>query len=226
MDKIIEQLPVLQSNRIDVAVFPLVNTVLFPGVTLPLRVFDERYQQMLYDVKARGWPLAISLATPSAGSQFTLNTICGAGEVQIAEVHPNGRCDALVLGQRRVKLCSIVQTEPYFIMEAETLDPRIGVAASGISRGFDEFLALVKTWAFLNPRVPEQASLLFDQFQSFGELSDFFAFHFLRRAEIKQKYLNCADPIARAEMLADHLERDLMKVSRKLFLSKNSRKIH
>jgi Lon protease-like protein len=205
-------------TRFDVAVFPLINTVLFPGVTLPLHIFEERYRQMLKDVQARGWPLAISLATPQEDKNFSLSTICGAGDVQIFREYGEKGCDILVHGQQRVKLCSIIQSEPYFVMEAEAIESD----EKPKRKKYEEFLALVKTWAFINPKFPEHLIQMFDEFASFGDLADFFVFHFIKEPEMKQVFLNCTDPMERAEMLSGYLEQDLARLSKKLARSKKS----
>lgn len=216
-------------KRIDVAVFPLPDAVLFPGVTLPIHIFEDRYAKMLEDVRTRGWPLAVSLAVPDQdqSGRFVLNSICGAGDVQIFREYPDGARDVLVHGQTRVRLCSIIQHEPYFVMEAEILgSAEKSAKAPGFQKRYDEFMALIKTWAFINPKLPEHFSLLFDHFRSFGELADFFAFHFLKDPGTKQVFLNCTDPIHRAELLSDHLEQDLVRLSRKLFRQKKAAMLH
>ena len=87
-------------------------------------------------------------------------------------------------------------------------------------------MALIKTWAFINPKFPEHLLLLFDQFKGFGELADFFAFHFLKEPAVQQVFLNCTDPERRAELLSDHLEEDLVRLSKKLFMHKKSFLLH
>src|SRR5689334_11851146 len=111
-------------RRFHVAVFPLTDAVLFPGVTLPIQVMDERYGKMFHEIEARGWPLAISLVVPGEDdSQVKLSTVCGAGHVRIQKEYPDGRCDVYVHGEQRVRLIRVLQQEPYIVMEAEEIEP-------------------------------------------------------------------------------------------------------
>lgn len=211
--------------RFDVAVFPIANAVLFPGVTLPLHIYEKRYEQMLRDVQAKGWPLAISLVTPrdsEAQDEFVLNRVCGVGEVQVNRTYPDGRTDVLVHGQRRVRLCSFIQQEPYILMEAEAYDPDPGAPGASL-RELIEFRALLKTWAFINPDVPDELGVLLDEYTDVGPLSDFFAFHFIRKATDQQIYLDVVNPLQRTEMLTRFLETDLVRLTKKV--AKLKRKI-
>lgn len=215
-------------SRFEVAVFPLANAVLFPGTTLPLKIIEDRYWKMLEDVQARGWPLAVSLVTPSNGEEVVLNSICGAGEVHFAgqeEKKSEGAPEILVHGNQRIRLCRIIQQEPYLIMEAETVEPENTVdTLSG--EGFEELRALVKTWTFINPDIPEHISLMFDNFETLSELTDFFVFHFIKSPREQQLYLDCNSPVQRAEMLSDFLEQDLLKLSRKLTKKRKTMVLH
>jgi Lon protease-like protein len=205
-------------RRLDVAVFPLLNAVLFPGVTLPLHIFEKRYRQMLDDIQARGWPLAVALATPENGHEFRLSTICGAGSVQVYQENQlRQSVDILVHGENRVKLYDFVQQDPYFVMEAEVLPAEIldaNLLMHTKVRSFSHFQEIIKNWAFINPDVPDQYTLLFNEFTDFSELSDFFVFHFIKKVSDKQVYLNCTNPLERAEMLVRFLEADSLRLKR------------
>ncbi len=253
----------IRTTRFDVAVFPIPDAVLFPGTTLPLHIFEERYGRMLADLRAKGWPLAISLVEPepSSAHEYRLNTICGAGSVQIFKEYGDGRSDILVHGTQRVKLLSFVQREPYLIMEAEAIDDATSVkispeglltgealikgggagGLSGRESGGPDFAALqdfedaeeleelrlmIQAWAFLNPDVPDELSVAFDDLIRVGELSDFFVFHFIRKVAEKQRYLNCSDPHERADRLFQYLRKDLIRQSRRQLKVKQGMLMH
>lgn len=206
------------ANRFRVAVFPLTNAVLFPGVTLPLQLSDRFNERMLQDIQAQKLPLAVSLVVPKPGEGFTLSPICGAGSVQIFHKHSDGHSDVLVHGEKRVRLCAMLQTEPYYLMEAELVEADTATETridSSSQKSFDVLKALMKAWVFLNPKIRDEWTLAFDEINSFGEMTDFFVFHFLKRPREQQNYLNCSNPIERSEKLATFLEQDLIRLSRR-----------
>jgi Lon protease-like protein len=222
-------------TRFDLAVFPLHDAVLFPGTSLPLPLEQasspegaERNKQMLADVQARNWPLAVTLvmgSRPSGGGEVRLSSICSAGQLEMIEG------SAVVHGTSRIRLLKVVQQHPYLIMEAETVP---GDEEASLERSrehlrrkrFEEFKNLIKTWAFVHPRIPDELSLLWDEFDNLAELTDFFVFHFVEGAQEKQAYLTCIDPFKRATMLARYLERDLIRQNRKMKRELRSHLLH
>ncbi len=207
-------------KRFEVAVLPLLDMVLFPGTTLPLQILEDRYRQMIQEIQANGWPLAISLVISRSENEMTLNTVCGAGVVELTDDR-----SILVHGTMRVRLKRFVKETPYFLMEAETFESSAKESEMP-TRSFTEFLALAKTWVFLNPDVPDRVSALLDRFTGPGELADFFAFHFLRDPQSQQEYLSCANPLVRSERLARFVETDLARMSKKLSRDRNTVLFH
>lgn len=201
-------------SRFEVAVFPLTNAVLFPGVTLPLQVFEERYEKMLSDIRIRSMPLAVCLVIPQSNQEFLMNPICGAGEVQLFQQYPDGHSDILVHGNQRVRLEGVIRNEPYLLMEAERLENPT-VIESHLKWSLDELKTLIQTWIFFHPDLPDYMSMIFDGFKGYGELTDFFVFHFMKKVEDQQRYLDCPNPLERAEWLARYLEVDLLRLSRR-----------
>jgi ATP-dependent Lon protease len=122
-------------------------------------------------------------------------------------------------------LVSVVQEEPYLIMEAEAFESQARLR-SRPKRALPEFKELVKQWIFLNPEVSDQLILAFNDFEDFGQLSDFFAFHFLKKAKDKQVYLDCADPFERSERLASFIEKELIRFKEEYVLSRVPRLLH
>jgi uncharacterized protein len=115
--------------------FPL-GTVLFPGLVLPLHIFEERYRALVRDLVAR----------PAGERQFGVVAIRRGWEVdqraplrlydtgctaQVRDVteHPDGRFDLTTVGGRRFVIRTIeAGAEPYLIAdpaEADRLLPAV-----------------------------------------------------------------------------------------------------
>ena len=119
--------------------FPL-GMVLFPGMILPLHVFEERYRQMVADLLAR----------PEEAREFGVIAIRKGREVASADApelydvgcvarlrettrHADGRFDLVTIGTRRFRLLRTDDTLPYYQGEIEELPERLqpGPAPSG-----------------------------------------------------------------------------------------------
>jgi ATP-dependent Lon protease len=113
----------------EMPVFPLPDSVLFPGTTLPLLVFEPRYRQMVEDVLRFGRWIAVSLLKPgdeaeSEGSP-NFHEIAGAGFLIRSNRLPDGRFQIALDGRARVRLSEVPSERLYRMVRAvpEPEDP-------------------------------------------------------------------------------------------------------
>lgn len=104
-----------------IPLFPLPETVVFPGMTIPLYIFEERYKQMVKDC-LNGQPrLVIVLSRPRTQlSDGVVATHAVGAYVDIIKVAENidGTYQILVHGQERCKVEAIDTTShPYYSIE-------------------------------------------------------------------------------------------------------------
>ncbi len=113
--------------------FPL-GAVLFPGMILPLRVFEERYRQMVADLLAkpeaarefgviairRGREVAAASA-PGIDNAPELHDIGCVARLRESTRHPDGRFDLVTVGTRRFRLLRTDDSLPYYQGEVEEL---------------------------------------------------------------------------------------------------------
>ena len=101
----------------DLPVFPL-PVVLFPGVPLPLHIFEPRYRQMLKDIRVANNLFCVAYFDPGN----TEHEVPPAGHVGcVAEVtetqtFPDGRSNILTLGLIRYRIESYLERgDPYLV---------------------------------------------------------------------------------------------------------------
>ncbi|WP_222984697.1 LON peptidase substrate-binding domain-containing protein [Flagellimonas meishanensis] len=83
--------------------FPL-QTIFFPGETVPLHIFEERYKQLIHDCRRE----AITFGIPV----FINNTISFGTEVQLVEVvttYENGSMDVVCVARQVFRILSFQQ---------------------------------------------------------------------------------------------------------------------
>ncbi len=104
--------------------FPLPDVVLFPGMTLPLHIFEERYKVMLADVMGTEARFGILLCqeynpTTLEGSPFDVGTVA---EVMECERLEEGRMNILVVGTERFRVTAYYPEEqPYLTGQVDYL---------------------------------------------------------------------------------------------------------
>lgn len=133
----------------------LLNVVLFPGMALPIHVFEERYKTMIGRCLEERSPFGVVLIksgteTGEPAVPFEVGTSAAIAQVQQL---PQGRLNLLAVGQERFRIVHIVQERPYLIAEVEPLasvigdDPHLMESAQRVSALFAEYHRLYLTLA-------------------------------------------------------------------------------
>jgi uncharacterized protein len=132
--------------------FPL-STVLFPGMRLPLHIFEERYRLLAAHLQAQPEPRRFGVIAIRQGREVGEDGVTALHEVgcvadarQIAP-HPDGRFDLAAVGTQRFRLLRLDTSLPYFQGEIEPLpDEEDGGGAQGevvarrVQAGFRAYL--------------------------------------------------------------------------------------
>jgi Lon protease-like protein len=101
----------------ELPLFPL-PLVLFPGVPLPLHIFEPRYQRMLADCRAHDSLFGLSYfdAAEEVISQPPVGHVGCVAEVTEVQSLPEGRANILTIGLIRYRVDSYVESnEPYLV---------------------------------------------------------------------------------------------------------------
>jgi ATP-dependent Lon protease len=106
-------------------IFPLPQTVLFPGALLPLHVFEPRYRAMVKDCLATHKAMAIALICET-GERDTykhpaIEKVAGIGVIIDHVELPDGRYNILLHGRARVRLEELPFVPPYRRAKATVL---------------------------------------------------------------------------------------------------------
>jgi len=111
----------------ELPLFPL-NTVLCPGIALPLHVFEDRYRALVRHCVETTSPFGVVLIRE--GREVGNGAISFSGIGTIAEIrdagrHEDGRFDLLVVGTRRFSIRRVLEGRPYLVADAEILDETV-----------------------------------------------------------------------------------------------------
>ncbi len=188
--------------------FPLSDAVLFPGVPLPLHVFEPWEREMLRDVAAGHGVLGMALLRSGARVPATAEfhrTGC-AGRVVSVEALPDGNFNVLVHGVREFAVESEIDAVPYrkAVVRWRSLLPADAALPEDLRR---EVTVLIRDC--LGWRLDEAADrLLEDPALGDGLLVNFFCYFLDLPLVDKQALLEEPTLASRARRLVDVLEFD------------------
>jgi Lon protease-like protein len=114
----------------ELPLFPL-PLVLFPGVPLPLHVFEERYRRLLADVRASNSLFGLSYFAPEPGAEDRppVGHVGCATEVVEVQPLPDGRSNIMTMGVARYRVEGYVERgEPYLVARVEFFEDEEGDA--------------------------------------------------------------------------------------------------
>ncbi|MGB6454014.1 MAG: LON peptidase substrate-binding domain-containing protein [Streptosporangiaceae bacterium] len=114
--------------------FPL-GSVLYPGLVLPLHIFEDRYRQLVADLLAGPEPRQFGVIAIRQGRETGVDGVSALYEtgctavLRRVEKYPDGRFDLVTVGTDRFRLLQLADPAPYFRGDVELLPDGPGDAA-------------------------------------------------------------------------------------------------
>lgn len=121
-----------------ISIFPLTGALLFPGLQLPLHIFEPRYRAMVGDSLARD--RMIGMIQPQENREGApLYTIGCLGKIEDVETSEDGRYNIVLTGEARYRVLRELEVStPFRQVEAELIEePANEVLAFAERAGFE-----------------------------------------------------------------------------------------
>ncbi len=212
---------VTKSSRTRIPLLPLRDILVFPSTVVPLFVGRDKSIQALEQAMASNKEILLAAQIKAKTSDPAVEDIYRIGTVstilQLLRL-PDGTVKVLVEGQRRARIVEYIQTEEYFLVEAE---PLAESASAGV-----ENEALIRTvkmafdnYVRLNKRIPPEMLLSIAQIENESKLADTLVAHLTNlKLQDKQRLLEQTDPRIRLEELYGFIqsEIEIMRVEKKI----------
>ncbi|MBK7684361.1 MAG: endopeptidase La [Bacteroidetes bacterium] len=202
-----------------VSVLPLRNTVLFPGVVIPITVGRDKSIKLIKDAYASDRIIGVvsqkdvSIEDPKLSDLNNIGTIA-----QILRMlrMPDGNTTVIIQGKRRFKIGDIVQDEPYLKAKVEAFSDVPNIQKD------EEFNAIVDSLKDISmaiieqsPNIPSEASFAIRNIESPSFLINFISSNMNADVEKKQMLLEMNDLKDRATRVLEHLTKELQMLELK-----------
>jgi Lon protease-like protein len=133
----------------DLPLFPL-NTVLFPGMVLPLYIFEERYKLMIDRCLEDDRPFGVVLIQEGkeVGGQALPFEVGTTSEIAGVNRFDDGRMNIVTIGGERFRLKRLSFDEPYLVGDAEPW-PLAGSSTERAAKQVEPMRALLRLYLSL-----------------------------------------------------------------------------
>lgn len=194
------------------SILPLRNTVLFPGVVIPITVGRDKSIKLIKDAY-RGERIIgvvsqrdVAIEDPQFEQLNQVGTV--ALIIKILQM-PDGNTTVIIQGKQRFRLNEEVQSDPYIkasIQKFEEVRPKT-------DKEFKALMASIKEMAMqiiqLSPNIPSEAGIAIKNIESSSFLINFISSNMNADVAAKQQMLEVANLHERAKMVLGHLTQEL-----------------
>ena len=202
-----------------IPILPLRNTVLFPGVIIPITIGRDRSIKLIKDTYKKDKIIGV-LAQKDPGVESPeiedLNSIGTVAHILKILRMPDGNITAIIQGRKRFELSEIVQVDPFYKANVTEL---IESKPSSKDKSFKALVDSVKDMSLeiieLSPNIPTEASIAIKNIESPSFVINFVSSNMNISLKEKQELLENTDLNDRANKALSLLTKELQMLEMK-----------
>lgn len=210
-----------------IAILPIKNTVLFPGVVIPITVTRQKSIRLIKQANQGNKIVGVltqknkQAEDPGIDDLFRFGTVARIIKMLVL---PDGNTTIIIQGKNRFQVKEFISEEPFLTAKIELpkdvpLDKEQKESKALIQSLKDAALKIVR----LNPEIPQEAQIALENIQSPNFLIHFLSSNLNVEVAEKQKILETADLTERGTLLLQHLSKEIQLLEIK---SEIYRKVH
>lgn len=201
------------------AILPLRNTVLFPGVVIPITVGRDKSIKLVKEAYKGEKTIGVvsqkdmSVEDPDFDQLNKIGTV--ASIIKVLQM-PDGNTTVIIQGKQRFKLNELVQSDPYIKAKVERFAEEKPKTSS---KEFKALISSIKELALqiiqLSPNLPSEAGIAIKNIESPTFLVNFISSNLALELPAKQELLEMKDFVKRAKLLLEHLTTEVQMLELK-----------
>ncbi len=190
----------------------LKNTVLFPGIVIPITVGRDRSIRAIHKAYEHGKVIAVlsqkdsKVEEPSLEDLYTVGTV--ARILKLLKM-PDGTTTAILQGRRRFRLAEMQQEQPHMEARIELLDYKQPGNKLEFEALISSILDLAKQIIELSPNIPSEAMVMLRNINNSSFLLNFIASNLGSKIRIKQDILEIDALSEKADIIYQQMNNEL-----------------
>ncbi len=188
------------------------NTVLFPGVVIPITVGRKKSVSLVKESYAADKIIGVlaqenpSVDDPTEKDLFRVGTVAKIIKMLVL---PDGNTTIIIQGKRRFEVEEFVTTKPYFKAKISLLgedypkqDKHLNALEGSIKDSASKILKL-------NPELPPEAKVAIDNIETLSFLTHFLCSNLSVNVTAKQQLLSINGGVERSTKLLEHMNKEI-----------------
>ncbi len=194
------------------SILPLRNTVLYPGVVIPITVGRDKSIKLIKDAYKGERTIGVvsqrdmSIEDPTFEQLHSVGTV--AMIIKLLQM-PDGNTTVIIQGKQRFRLTQVVQTEPYIKAQVHRFEEK----KHKKSKEFNALISSIKELSLqiiqLSPQIPSEAGIAIKNIESPAFLINFISSNLNAELSFKQQLLELPELSERAKQVLEQLDQEL-----------------
>lgn len=196
----------------ELPILPLRNTVLFPGVVLPITVGRDKSIKAVNDAYKTNKLIGVLAQKDANVEDPQVHDLCAVGTVaKIVKLikMPDGGTTIIIQGKKRFQVHEIVSEDPYFKAKVSLLTEEAPTNEEDFAAIVSSIKDLASKIIQLSPNIPTEASIILRNIEQPSFLINFVSSNLNSDLGEKQSLLEINDLHKRSERLIHILQREL-----------------
>jgi ATP-dependent Lon protease len=196
----------------ELPILPLRNTVLFPGVVIPITVGRDKSIKAVNEAYKTDKMVGVLAQKDSAVEEPQISDLVNVGTVaKIIKLikMPDGGTTVIIQGRKRFRMKTVLSDEPYFRANIELLSEDNIVDDEHFDATVSSLKDLAAQIIQLSPNIPSEAAIILKNIENASFLIHFISSNLNSEVKEKQTLLEIDDLKTRSEKLMHLLQREL-----------------
>lgn len=203
----------------DISILPIRNTVLFPGVVLPITVGRNKSIKLVKRAYKGDRIIGVvsqknnKVEEPSKEDLYNVGTIAHIIKMIVL---PDGNTTIIIQGKKRFVIEEFTSEEPYFTAKIKVLkDVFTGKNKKEQKALIGSLKDAASKILSLSPEIPQEAQIAIDNINDSGFLTHFLSSNLNAEVSDKQKLLEINDGMDRATLLLEYMLKEVQMLELK-----------